>query len=77
MPFENLLMIILISPGLSFALDFFQSARSTHENRIQTEPEKWKLAAFEIGEDSVNWSRSTLKGRIAEQMAPGTLRVLI
>ena len=77
MPFENLLMIILISPGLSFALDFFHSARSTHGNRIQTEPEKWKLAAGEIGEDSVNWSRSTLKGRIAEQMAPGTLRVLI
>ncbi len=29
MPFEDLLVIILISPGLSFALDFLhQSARS-------------------------------------------------
>ena len=27
MPFEDLLMIILISPGLSFVLDFFTSER--------------------------------------------------
>jgi len=55
MPFEDLHVIILISPGHGFALDFFQSARSSHENRDREEPEKWNLeSAGEIWIDSVN-----------------------
>jgi predicted Holliday junction resolvase-like endonuclease len=73
MPFEDLLVIILISLGLGFALGFFyvKAQITAIENRYRAELEKWKLeAAGEIRKDSVNRSRSTLKGRIAEQMAP-------
>jgi predicted Holliday junction resolvase-like endonuclease len=41
------------------------------EDKCPAKLEKWKLeAAHEIRKDSVNRSRLTLKGKIAEQMAP-------
>ena len=41
------------------------------EKRYRAELERWKVeSAAEIRKDSVNRSRSTLKGKIAEQMAP-------
>jgi predicted Holliday junction resolvase-like endonuclease len=41
------------------------------EARYRADLERWKVeSAAEIRKDSVNRSRSTLKGRIAEQMAP-------
>ncbi|MGB9176883.1 MAG: Holliday junction resolvase-like protein [Methanoregula sp.] len=41
------------------------------EEKSRAELETWKMeTAGEIRKDSVNLSRSTLKGKIAEQMAP-------
>jgi predicted Holliday junction resolvase-like endonuclease len=73
MPFEDILIIILISLGLGFALGFFyvKAQITAIEDRYRAELEKWKLQeAGEIRKDSVSRSRSTLKGKIAEQMAP-------
>jgi predicted Holliday junction resolvase-like endonuclease len=41
------------------------------EERAKNDLERWKIECTrEIRKDSVNRSRSTLKGRISEQMAP-------
>ncbi len=73
MPLEDLLIPIIISLVLGFALGyFFVKAQITAiEGKYRAELETWKMeAAGEIRKDSVNRSRSTLKGKIAEQMAP-------
>jgi hypothetical protein len=47
MPFEDLLVIILISLGLGFALGFFyvKAQITAIENRYRAELEIWKLEA--------------------------------
>jgi len=73
MPFEDLLVLIAISLALGFALGFFyvKAQITAIEERYRAELERWKVeAGAEIRKDSVNRSRSTLKGKIAEQLAP-------
>jgi len=73
MAFEEMLVYIVVALVIGFALGwFFVKAQITAiEARYRAELERWKVeAAGEIRKDSVNRSRSTLKGKIAEQMAP-------
>jgi len=73
MPLDDLLLPIIISLVLGFSLGyFFVKAQITAiEGKYRAELETWKIqAAGEIRKDSVNRARSTLKGKIAEQMAP-------
>ncbi|MGA2161990.1 MAG: Holliday junction resolvase-like protein [Methanoregula sp.] len=73
MAFEEILIYVVIALVAGFALGwFFVKAQITAiEQRYRAELERWKVeAAGEIRKDSVNRSRSTLKGKIAEQMAP-------
>jgi predicted Holliday junction resolvase-like endonuclease len=73
MSFADLVIPVFLSLALGFALGFlYVKAQITAiEARYRAEFEAWKLeAAVEIRKDSVNRSRSTLKGKIAEQMAP-------
>ena len=57
--------------GLLAAYLFFRQRISVIEERARNDLERWKLECTnEIRKDSVNRSRSTLKGRISEQMAP-------
>ena len=67
--------IILIAAafllGLIVAYIIFRARVSVYEERARNDLERWKLECTnEIRKDSVNRSRSTLKGRISEQMAP-------
>ena len=57
---------------LALCWDFFcKSADHCLEDRYRAELERWKVeAGAEIRKDSINRSRSTLKGKIAEQLAP-------
>jgi predicted Holliday junction resolvase-like endonuclease len=73
MAFEETLVYVVIALVIGFALGwFFVKAQVTAiEARYRAELERWKVeSAGEIRKDSVNRSRSTLKGKIAEQMAP-------
>ena len=73
MPPEDLPIPLIISLLLGFAPGyFFVKAQITAiEGKYRAELETWKMeAAGEIRKYSVNRSRSTLKGKIAEQMAP-------
>lgn len=73
MPLEDLIIPVIIALALGFALGFYyvRAQITAIEEKSRAELETWKLeAAGEIRKDSVNRSRSTLKGRIAEQMAP-------
>ena len=73
MPSEDLIIPVMLALVLGFALGYYYvRVRITAiEERSRAELETWKMkAAGEIRKDSVNRSRSTLKGRIAEQMAP-------
>ena len=57
--------------GLIVAYLFFRARVSVFEERARNDLERWKLECTnEIRKDSVNRARSTLKGRISEQMAP-------
>ncbi len=57
--------------GLIVAYLIFRARVSVFEERARNDLERWKLECTnEIRKDSVNRSRSTLKGRISEQMAP-------
>ncbi|MCX6683257.1 MAG: hypothetical protein NTZ37_00785 [Methanoregula sp.] len=57
--------------GLIAAYLFFRQQISAIEGRARNDLERWKLeCTSDIRKDSVNRSRSTLKGRISEQMAP-------
>jgi predicted Holliday junction resolvase-like endonuclease len=56
-----------------FALGFYyvKAQITAIEEKSRAELETWKMETTgEIRKDSVNRSRSTLKGKIAEQMAP-------
>lgn len=73
MPLFDLIFPVLIALAIGFALGFFfvKAQISAIEARYRAELETWKSeAASGIRKDSVNRSRSTLKGKIAEQMAP-------
>jgi predicted Holliday junction resolvase-like endonuclease len=73
MSFADLILPVVLALAIGFALGFaYVKAQVTAiEARYRAELETWKLeAAGEIRKDSVNRSRSTLKGKIAEQMAP-------
>ncbi|RPI40238.1 MAG: endonuclease [Methanoregulaceae archaeon] len=66
-------MPVSLALVLGFILGFYYvKIRITAiEEKSRAELETWKReAAGEIRKDSVNRSRSTLKGKIAEQMAP-------
>jgi uncharacterized membrane-anchored protein YhcB (DUF1043 family) len=68
MAFEEILIYVVIALVAGFALGwFFVKAQITAiEQRYRAELERWKVeAAGEIRKDSVNRSRSTLKGKIA------------
>ena len=57
--------------GIIVAYLFFRARVSVFEERARNDLERWKIECTnEIRKDSVNRSRSTLKGRISEQMAP-------
>ena len=67
----------LLTPAIAFILGivaaylFFRQQISAIEGRARNDLERWKLeCTSDIRKDSVNRSRSTLKGRISEQMAP-------
>jgi len=73
MPFDEIILVAVIALVSGFALGFFyvKGQITAIEEKYRAELERWKLeAAGEIRKDSVNRSRSTLKGKIAEQMAP-------
>jgi predicted Holliday junction resolvase-like endonuclease len=73
MPYEDLLLIISISLVIGFILGFFyvKGQITAIEKMYRAELECWKVeASEEIRKDAVNRSRSTLKGKIAEQIAP-------
>jgi len=73
MPLEDLIITVSLALVLGFILCFYYvKIRITAiEEKSRAELETWKReAAGEIRKDSVNRSRSTLKGKIAEQMAP-------
>lgn len=73
MAFEEIVVYVVIALILGFVLGFFfvKAQITAIEARYRAELEKWKSdAATEIRKDSVNRARSTLKGKIAEQMAP-------
>jgi len=57
--------------GLVVAYLFIRQRISVIEGRARNDLERWKLECTNsIRKDSVNRSRSTLKGKISEQMAP-------
>lgn len=73
MSVEDLIIPVVISLALGFILGYYyvRTMIPVIEERSRAELEIWKRdAAVEIRKDSVNRSRSTLKGKIAEQMAP-------
>lgn len=73
MPFVDLLVPLLVALVIGFVLGYFyvKGQITAIEERYRADLERWKVeAGNEIRKDSVNRSRSTLKGKIAEQMAP-------
>ncbi|MFY9983095.1 MAG: Holliday junction resolvase-like protein [Methanoregula sp.] len=73
MAFEDILGYIIIALVAGFLLGwlFVKAQINAIEQRYKADLERWKAeSAAEIRKDSVNRSRSTLKGKIAEQMAP-------
>lgn len=73
MSVEDMIIPVVISLALGFILGYYyvRTMIPVIEERSRAELEIWKRdAAVEIRKDSVNRSRSTLKGKIAEQMAP-------
>jgi predicted Holliday junction resolvase-like endonuclease len=70
---SDLIIPVLVALVIGFTLGFLyvQAQIIAIEARYRAELETWKLeTAGEIRKDSNNRSRSTLKGKIAEQMAP-------
>jgi predicted Holliday junction resolvase-like endonuclease len=69
--FDLFIIIIAFLIGLIAAYLYFRQQTSVIEERARNDLERWKIECTrEIRKDSVNRSRSTLKGRISEQMAP-------
>jgi predicted Holliday junction resolvase-like endonuclease len=72
MPFlDSIIIAVAFLLGLVAAYLYFRQQISVIEDRARNDLERWKIECTnEIRKDSVNRSRSTLKGRISEQMAP-------
>ena len=73
MAFEDILGYVIIALVAGFLLGwlFVKAQINAIEQRYRADLGRWKTeSAAEIRKDSVNRSRSTLKGKIAEQMAP-------
>jgi predicted Holliday junction resolvase-like endonuclease len=73
MAFEDTIIFITIGMATGFFLGwlFVKAQITAIEQGYRADLERWKAeSAAEIRKDSVTRSRSTLKGRIAEQMAP-------
>jgi len=72
MTFPDFLIIILaILAILVAAYLFFRQQISAIEERARNDLERWKLeCTSDLRKDSVNRSRSTLKGMISGQIAP-------
>jgi predicted Holliday junction resolvase-like endonuclease len=71
MSYDLILIILAFLLGLIVAYLFFRARISVFEERARNDLERWKLECTDaIRKDSVNRSRSTLKGKISEQMAP-------
>jgi len=67
----------ILIPAIAFLLGivaaylFFRQQINAIDGRARNDLERWKIECTnDIRKDSVNRSRSTLKGRISEQMAP-------
>jgi predicted Holliday junction resolvase-like endonuclease len=70
-PLDFLAIAIPFILGLFVAYLYFSQKIGVIEERAINDLERWKIdCTKEIRKDSVNRSRSTLKGRISEQMAP-------
>ena len=70
-PTDLLLPVLTFLLGIVASYLFFRQQISAIEGRAQNDLERWKLECTnDIRKDSVNRSRSTLKGRISEQMVP-------
>jgi len=68
---DLLLLLAAFLLGLLAAYLFFRQRISVIEEKAKNDLERWKIECTnDIRKDSVNRSRSTLKGRISEQMAP-------
>jgi predicted Holliday junction resolvase-like endonuclease len=68
---ELLIPAIAFVAGIAVAYLFFRQQVGAIEGRARNDLERWKIECTgDIRRDSVNRSRSTLKGRISEQMAP-------
>jgi predicted Holliday junction resolvase-like endonuclease len=68
---DTLFTIAAFLLGLLVAYIFFRAQVGVFEERAKVELERWKAECTDaIRKDSVNRSRSTLKGKISEQMAP-------
>jgi len=64
-------LVLAFVAGIIVAYLFFRARVGVAEDRAKNDLERWKMEhTLEIRKDSVNRSRSTLKGRISEQMAP-------
>ncbi|OPX61997.1 MULTISPECIES: Holliday junction resolvase-like protein [unclassified Methanoregula] len=73
MSLEELILPVVLALVLGFILgySYVRAMIPVIEEQSRAELEVWKKEAAEgIRKDSVNRSRSTLKGKIAEQMAP-------
>ena len=69
--FDLIIITVAFLLGLVAAYLYFSQRISVIEERARNDLERWKIECTgEIRKDSVNRSRSTLKGRISEQMAP-------
>lgn len=68
---EILIAIAAFISGIVVAYLVFRARVGIFEQRARNDLDRWKQECTEaIRKDSVNRSRSTLKGKIAEQMAP-------
>lgn len=72
MAFSGILIILFaFLVGFIVAWLWYRSKICLIEGRVQNDLDRWKNEhTKEIRKDSVNRSRSTLKGKITEQMAP-------
>jgi predicted Holliday junction resolvase-like endonuclease len=70
-PLDFLTLAIPFILGLLVAYLYFSQKINGIREQARNDLERWKIECTdEIRKDSVNRSRSTLKGRISEQMAP-------
>jgi len=70
-PGDFLITAFAFMAGIAIAYLYFRLRVGVIEDRARNELERWKNeCARDIRKDSVSRSRSVLKGRIAEQMAP-------